>query len=167
MIPENIMGRFSIRHSANGTIELLEDGRCWMSDNKNDKATQQPLIEPCSGNVLVGGLGIGYIVERLAEKPEVRSVVVVEKSPEVVELVWGHLDTKGKAVVVCCDIFNYLSLRREGFDFICLDVWKDESKEEYKNVLLPLRKLAEKSVSPENVLCWQENEMRKKWHNSQ
>ena len=144
-------------------MRLYEDDFEWMSDAPYEKTTQKLLVDVCEGKVLVGGLGLGIVVEPLAAKDSVTRIVVVEKSPEVIEMVWKHLDHKGKGTVVCQDIFDYLKTTKEDFNYICIDVWRYVNSNTYNNIVLPLRKLAEKLVPAENVLCWQETEMRENY----
>jgi len=134
-----------------------------MMDINRERESMRVAIDECVGEVLIGGLGLGRIVEELAKKPEVTRIIVVEKAQEVIDLVWPYIDTKRKGSIVCADVFEYLKTTSEQFDFIYSDIHKSASKEEYEQVAIPLRRLAEKVVQPEKVLIWRENEMRQKY----
>ncbi len=130
-----------------------------MSDDEQEKKTHQFAIDKCKGRVLIAGLGLGYAIEKLAEKEDVTQIVVVEKSPEVIELIWKHIKTYDKCRIVCDDIFDYLK-KATGFDYMYLDIWKDTNERAYKN-LMKLRALAERILPSDKVLCWEEIKMRK------
>jgi len=162
MIPCQKQGNFAIHYDRHGVCSLWEGNFLWMLDFPDAYPFHQQAIDACGGRVLKGGLGLGYVVGELLKKKNVTEVVVVEKSQEVIDLVWPSLDTKGKCSIVCDDVFNYLKTTQEVFDYISLDVHRDLSLEQYEQVVLPLRALAEKIVPAENVLIWRENEMRQK-----
>lgn len=157
-IPENKIGNFEIKYK-NGICYLKEGPRFfWMWDAKEDKLSQQFAIDACRGKVLVGGLGLGYIVEELEKKGDVTEIIVVERASEVIELVWKYLNVD-KARIIQADIFDYLKETEDSFDYIYLDVWSKLTKAVYETTVLPLRKLAERIVTKDKVLCWQEGYM--------
>jgi len=166
MIPEAKIKDWSIEYcKQSNRCYLLCKGIVWAADEDNEKQEQQFAVDKCTGSVLVGGLGVGWIVEQLATKDTVTRIVVIERSPEVIELVWKYLDTKGKAEIVRDDIFQYLRniAAKENFDYIYFDIWPSISRDIYRDSLLPLRELAEKLVPVARVLCWKEDEMRQKY----
>lgn len=161
MMPECKIGRFEIKQER-GVLALLEDGFWWMGLCGDDLISQQFAIDRARGRVLIGGLGLGYVIEQIAAKDIVSKVIVVEISSEVIELVWKHLDTKGKAEVVCDNLFDYLKETSEQFDLIYLDVHRDTSRQQYIDVVVPLRQLAEKhALTPWHVCIWEEEKMRR------
>src|SRR3972149_5474781 len=54
--------------------QLFEDGGLWMSDSPQEQELHKEVVKKCKGDVLIGGLGIGYIVTLLANKKDVSSV---------------------------------------------------------------------------------------------
>jgi len=163
MIPTQQKGRFRVTHK-DGIVHLFEDKLEWMNLKDGEKRTHQKAIDACSGDVVVGGLGLGYVVEQLNVKPNVRSITVVEIAPEVIELVWPHIQ-HDKAKVVCDDIFHYLRKGRK-FDYGYFDVHKDLSQEQNETVVKPLRKLAEQYIKPDHIFQWRENDICKQVQSS-
>ena len=152
MIPANTIGKFRIERKPWGII-LWEGDRYWMDDSEKEKESHQFAIDAAEGRVVVGGLGLGRIVEWLQAKPEVTEIVVVEIAKEVIDLVWRYLDVP-KATIVHMDLKDYL-VTAEGFDYIYMDVAPKAGHESIKE----WRKLAEQLVAPDRVFCWGEKEM--------
>lgn len=71
----------------------------WMSDAPAEYYGMHELAARAkSGRVLVGGLGLGILPNLLAFRDDITEVVIVEKSPEVVELVKAYLHPKVKLI---------------------------------------------------------------------
>lgn len=158
MIPENKTRGYWISNKREYT-ELFCCGNCLSSESPSDNKSQEFAVEKCEGRILIGGLGTGWIVSQLAKKDSVTEITVIEKAKEVKDLVWPYINTD-KCDIIITDIFEYLELCRADFDWIYLDIWGNPNKELYRNVVLPLRELAERIVKSERVLCWQEDFMR-------
>lgn len=190
-IPENQVGAFSIQHKTIPAGEaitvismrtaiytnqkplkirhhlpvyyhyLKKQRGILMSDVPQEQIQHEPIIAKCKGKILIGGLGLGYIATKLSEKKSVTEISVIEKSKEVINLVWPHLDLQGKGNIIHADIFRFLKENQETFDYIYLDIWSGDSEDVFFGTVLPLRKLARKFViSKSRVLCWQEEVMR-------
>lgn len=137
--------------------ELTYDGGTWMTDLPIEQWQHNRLLEPMAGDVLVGGLGLGYAANYLAARPQVDSVVVVEIAPEIVELVAPHIiDPDGKVVVIEQDLFDFLRLNDREFDWGFYDIWQSDGERTFFNVVMPLRRLSDRV---NQVLCWNEDIM--------
>lgn len=149
MIPQNQINDFKIYHRKDMVV-LAEGSITWITDCPRERDSQRFAIDKCAGRVLIGGLGIGWIVEQLQATPEVTEIVVVEITQEIIDLVWQYLDVP-KASIVRMDLKDYLETA-SGFDYIYIDIWPDVN-----DVSIPeWRKLAEQVVAPDRVLCWGE-----------
>jgi hypothetical protein len=79
-----------------------------MTDTNMERRTNRPLIEHARGHVLVGGLGLGMVVfGLLAKKPTIRSLVVLEVSPDVIALIQPHLPVDARLTIVQVDVFGW------------------------------------------------------------
>lgn len=142
---------------------LKDKNGIWMTDVPAEQASAHGALRKCKGRVLVGGLGLGYFAKKLQEKDNVTSVIIVEISKDVINLVWRHLKLDKRFIIVCMDIKKYLkkytSNRR--FDWVYLDVWHADSEYEFMDNVLPLKRLAHKYVCDKvnHVLSWQEDVM--------
>ncbi|MDD2648265.1 MAG: hypothetical protein PHI27_01980 [Eubacteriales bacterium] len=127
---------------------VYERGRVWMSVTPNEIATMEEPISVSRGRVLTYGLGMGYFAFMAAEKPEVSSVTVVEKSKDAISLFTKHIlprfECKEKISIICADAFEYAEKAAPlgGYDFVFADLWHDVSDglPMYER-LLPLEKL--------------------------
>jgi len=117
-----------------------------------------------SGDVLIGGLGLGVVVNHLAARPEIDSITVVEVSQEVIHLVEPHLkDPEDKVTVLREDLVSYLNQDPEEFDFAFFDIWQSDGEHTFLTIVIPLRKLAVENgvVGDDTCLqCWNEEVMR-------
>ena len=75
-----------------------------MQDTIREYEEHRPLWDNATGNVLIGGLGIGFSHQKLVNNPKVTSVTVVEKHQEVIDLVWDYCSKDHTFSVICADI---------------------------------------------------------------
>jgi hypothetical protein len=140
---------------------LEYEGGVWVTDLPIEQQQHDDLLAPLFGSVLVGGLGIGYAATVLAANPDVDEVVVVEISPEVVELVGPHVrDPNGKVEIVTQDLFEFLRENDREFDWAFFDIWQSDGEGTFFDVVCPLRRLAWEAVYDHQIVCWNENVMR-------
>jgi len=189
-IPENRSGKFAIVHKTlkkgervtmrsrreslfgggkgaftvlpyNVRIHYLEEGsNRWASDHPQEVHSQLPLVKDFYGDVLVGGLGVGLILTPLKQNPKVKYVTVVEKSPDVIRLVWDSVSDHYSNVVEA-DLFDYLrECKRKGktFDNGYFNIWCPNGEDVLFTHIRPLRELS-KGVVKDKLTCWQEDVM--------
>jgi hypothetical protein len=60
-------------------LALTEGNNVWMSLNPNEIETMKPYIAKAKGDVLVLGLGMGYVPYMVSSKEDVKSVTIIEK----------------------------------------------------------------------------------------
>ena len=134
-----------------------------MTDIPQEQITQHHALIKCKGQVLVGGLGLGYFVKKLQEKDNVTKVITVEISQDVINLVWKHLKLDKRFSLVHSDIKKYLKEYRnhKKYDWVYLDVWGADSEGAFIDTVLPLKRLAYKYMCSniKHILSWQEDVM--------
>jgi hypothetical protein len=69
-----------------GMAALIRRGECWMSMTPYEFESQETGVRLARGHVLIFGLGMGWAAAATAANPQVTSVTVVEKDPEVLAL---------------------------------------------------------------------------------
>ena len=139
---------------------LKYNGGIVMSDIPQEIYDQIPIAKKCTGRVLVGGLGLGHITSLLQAKKAIKKICIVEKSKDVINLVWRYLNFE-KAQLICEDIFKYLKISHTSFDYIYLDTWTGDNEATLYDTVIPLRRLARRLVkSRDKILCWKEDVMR-------
>ena len=94
-IPEATSGNFEIKVEntdfvaeeseplADYTFLYKDDVRI-MQDTTKEYTEHQPLWDGATGDVLIGGLGLGLVHQKLIDNPNVTSVTVVEKYQDVI-----------------------------------------------------------------------------------
>lgn len=129
----------------------------WMSTHPIETFTHIYPAMKAHGKVLIGGLGLGYVVRLIQElnTNDINHIWVVEQDKQLISLLINYYPN---IRIIHDDIHNYLSTTKENFDYIYLDTWTSTGEWEFLNNVLPLRRLA-KRISP-NVNCWMEEVMR-------
>ena len=104
---------------------LWVDGQVMMSDTPMEQRDNSYVVYKAKGDVFIAGLGLGMIVAAMAEKPEVTSITVVEKSDDVIKLVAPALTKQvgDKLTIIEDDIFDYKPERNRKWDTIYFDIW--------------------------------------------
>ncbi len=139
-------------------VQVLFDpsGTPLMTDIPKDVDAQRFAVNACAGRILTAGLGLGLFAESVAAKDDVVSVLVIEKSQEVIDLI--NLQSP-KISIVCGDIFVFLSSTKLRFDSAYFDIWPRSSRDIYEQVVLPLRGLASRVVK--HIYCYKEAAMKR------
>lgn len=92
-----------------------------MVDDPLHQWGMEDLAKNSHGKVLVGGLGLGLIAHELAKNPRVEDIVVVEKNPDVIDLVGPLIPPKVR--LKQGDIFDRQYSEAGDYDTIILDLW--------------------------------------------
>lgn len=101
---------------------LYVDGNLMMSDTDMENETNYEIMNKANGDVLIAGLGIGLILLPLFESKDVRSLTVIEKFQDVIDLVHPAYKNK-KLKVICADIFEWRPSKGVVYDTIYFDIW--------------------------------------------
>jgi hypothetical protein len=142
---------------------LSEEGHgIWMSDLPIEQRQHDEILAKAHGKVLVGGLGLGYAVVALAQMKRVKEIVVVERSADIIKLVWdatmAKVPERVPVSVVHADLFDYLKDRPRFFTWGFFDIWQGDGETTFHETVVPLRELAHGMVR--TVECWNEDIMR-------
>ena len=135
-------------------LALTEGNNIWMSLNSNEIETMKPYIAKAKGNVLVLGLGMGYVPFMMALKPEVKTITIVEKDPEIIglfnSLIYPNFKNKEKIKIVEDDAIN-CTRKQNKFDYLFADLW--HSPEDGLSLFVQLKRINR------NIDCWLEVSM--------
>jgi hypothetical protein len=105
-------------------MNRVREGAVWMSLTPMEMMTQRSAVKMASDTVVIGGLGLGWLLRKVCEKPDVERVIVVEKSQELLD--WYGYKMCGrfeKAVeVVCDDIYRQMGKHGVAARYL-LDIW--------------------------------------------
>ena len=144
-----------------GVHELRENGHgIWMTTMPQEIEQHQRQLNLMHGRVLVGGLGLGVAVAMLENNKNVKEIVVVEQTYEIMQMVSPWL-TKRKTSTFRGDLYAYLKMaKKDGIKFDCAfyDIWCPTGERVLMEHVLPLRKASEGVVTG-NIENWNEDEM--------
>jgi spermidine synthase len=185
LVPESAQGRASVQHvtvdteggrtacyvygefrnpSPPGTYISLrvtnDEGRSevMMSDFHYERATCVEVVARAHGDVLIAGLGVGMILHPILNKPEVRSVTVIEKYQDVVDLILPTLPSDPRLNVVTDDVFRWKPPSGFCYDVIWFDIWPDIEATRLPE-MARLHRRFRPYLNRENARCWMES-----WH---
>jgi len=169
-IGEFILNKFEIKHEnrpfrcdvpTGKYVRLMDKYDCIMSNTSMEKRTNREIIDIANGDVFIAGLGIGLIVLPIQNKDNVKSITILEKYCEVIELVGKQLPLNEKVKIIHGDVFEYEFSKGTKFDTIYFDIWNYISSDVYEEMKLLKKKYRKyKKMSRENpnvhMSCWAE-----------
>lgn len=144
ILPEGISGDFAIRHFTNETTNYMwetylsmksETAEAYtvmtkegcsmpiMQDSYAEYAEHQWLWDNATGDVLIGGLGIGMVHQKLMDNPDVTSVTIIENSQDVIDLVWDDCIKDGTFTLIKADIETWTPPADSSWDVGWFDTW--------------------------------------------
>lgn len=147
-------------------INLRQGETIVMSDTPMEKRTNREFVLRAFGDVLIGGLGIGLILLAIQDKPQVKSITVIEKNKDVIDIVASQLPLSDKVKIIHDDVYTYKPEPRQRFDIIYLDIWNwinsDIWEKEMKPLKFKYRKYlkSKKENDARGVFCWAEYEAK-------
>lgn len=154
---ENNSIRFPLPHGE--YVRLMEHGEVVMSDTPMEKRTNQFFIDNAHGDVLIAGLGIGLIVLPIQDKEEVTSITILEKNPEVIEMVAEQLPLNDKVTIIQGDVYEHTFPKGTKFNCIYFDIWNYVNSEVYQE----MKKLKRKYLKYKRTLAEDPNAFIKCW----
>jgi hypothetical protein len=135
-----------------------------MSDTWMEKSTNYDVYLNATGDVLIAGLGIGMVLLGIQNKKEVKSIIVVEKEQEIMDIVKDNLPLNGKVTIVCADIFDYQSTQK--FDTIYFDIWDYICGDNWKDIVKLQRKFQGKRNKGSWCSSWRKEDFREAYRRS-
>lgn len=113
-------------------------GSLWMSDTPAEMSDHYYAAMNARGHCLIGGLGLGIIVEACLRHTEVTKVTVLELEPDIIEMVGGYLHEKwgkDRLEFIQCDLLEWKPPKDARYGMAWFDIWPtidSENWEEYK-----------------------------------
>jgi predicted membrane-bound spermidine synthase len=134
---------------------------CVMSNTSMEKRTNYDFIIKAHGDIFIAGLGIGLIILPIQEKAEVKSITILEKYPEVIELVGKQLPLNDKVKIIQGDVFDYEFSKGTKFDCIYFDIWNYTNSDVYEEMKRLKKKYQKYKRSKKDnpnvyIACWAE-----------
>lgn len=116
---------------------LLIDGQLWMTDAEFEHRTNS-WVYTATGDVLIGGLGLGFVLPLLLVNKSVSSVTVLELSPDVIHLVAPQLKHK-KLSVIQADVLTWEADKGTKYNCIFLDIWPNVPNGDDRKAIIDLK----------------------------
>lgn len=137
---------------------LSINGETLMDDGPIVRLSNLPFLFNAHGDVLIFGLGMGFILFPLLEKENIESVTIIENNKDVIDLISPILNNEidsNKFVIKYGDAFTYYKNIDNKFDTIYFDIWNTVS-EENQIQMNKLMNIYNKFLKSENswVGCW-------------
>jgi hypothetical protein len=123
MIPKMIYHNEPISY-----YSMEKNGVVWMSNTLSEFGTMERSIPKMKGNVLVLGIGLGYIAYRLSLLEQVESIVLVDYDEDVIYIfetyILPQFSRKEKFKIVKAEGMSYFKKHLDEFDSIYIDLWE-------------------------------------------
>ena len=110
-----------------------------MQDSEAEYNEHQWLWDNATGDVLVGGLGIGMIHQPLIDNPNITSVTIIEIAQDVVDLVWDDCAKDDSFSLVVADFETWTPPESTTYDTIWCDAWLVDNSltySEYRTLMI-------------------------------
>lgn len=128
-------------HYRKPTTHNPEKWETWMGLTPLEMWSQRSGIRAATGDVVLGGLGMGWLLSEIAAKPTVKSIVVVESDRALLDWFGRQLCATLPKVkdVICADVFAVAQKLDTGKARFILDIWPGASDAKWDRRLRELR----------------------------
>ena len=135
-------------------LALCQGNNVWMSLNPNEIETMKSFIEKAKGEVLVLGLGMGYVPFMMSDKLEVKHITIIEKDRNTINLfnkvLFPSFKNKNKITIIPDDAISYF-VNKKKYDYIFADLW--HAPEDGLELFIKLKRINK------NIDCWLETSL--------
>ena len=123
-IPDNEIGDWRIE-TIDGECTLFENSfpRSVMKDCSYEVKAHEWLWKNATGDILVAGLGIGFLNKVLIDYLDFDSVTIIENSQDVIDLVWEHCAKDETFTLITADIETWEIPEDSHWDYGWFDTW--------------------------------------------
>ena len=129
-IPAAAAGAFRVGKTHRlGDTHLYHGEVSIMSDRLQEFQEAEKFLAAAHGDVLCAGLGLGVLHQALMSNDKVKSVTVVEKYQDVIDLVWDHCARDDRFRLIHADIYDDWFAKDDLFDVGWFDSWTSETGE--------------------------------------
>jgi len=140
-VPPGWCGDWAVLHRVRGesqqftSLTNISEDLEYMTDLPHEwdqhEAAARRAIE-LGGDILVTGLGLGMFCGMIAGEPSIKSITVIEKSHDVIQLVGPHVHEK--VTIICADAMEFSPVRK--FSFAWHDIWPHPPTNEQQSEIM-------------------------------
>jgi hypothetical protein len=106
------------------TVTLQINNNLVMSLTPLEMQSHVNPIQWAHGQVLIGGLGLGYFLNQIKDKPDVEKIIVIEENKDVIRAYQELFPKHPKITIIHENLFNFQPQSKESvFDFFYADIW--------------------------------------------
>lgn len=143
-----------------GSLEVM------MSNTQLEYRTNKAFVDRAHGDVLMVGLGIGMLIKPLTDKPEVKSLTVIEKEPDVIAMVKPHYEKTPKLRIFEANAHDFepgdlMGNLPDRWDCVLLDIWPNISSDNLREMKKLHGRYAQWLNEGGFVKCWSEDLARR------
>lgn len=115
----------------------------------------EDFISKAEGSILLGGLGMGYLVKRLLEKSKVTDITVIEINKDLIDFISSLVDDN-KVTIINQDIFTWKCPKEKHYDYAFYAIWKSIFQKGMNNDINNIKNRYKDSISYQEA--WREND---------
>jgi len=148
-----------------GTYVILKHrtGGIIMSDTPMEVNTNYRINHSAYGKILIAGLGIGMVLMKIQDNPNVKEITIIEREKEIIDLVASQLPLNNKVRIINSDIFLWRPEKGTKYDVIYFDIWDNicsDNYEEMKYLHRQFRKYLKKKDTGAWMDSWRKEDCR-------
>jgi hypothetical protein len=131
----------AMKNESHATYNVLLKNSCpmpIMQDSEAEYNEHQWLWDNATGDVLIGGLGLGLVHQPLLNNPDISSVTIIESEQDVIDLVWNDCVKDSRFEIIKADFETWTPPPSTTYDVIWCDSWIADNLstiQEYKTEL--------------------------------
>ena len=110
--------------------KITRNGKVIMSDTPAEIRDHMEFIYQArkrGGHVLINGLGLGWALEAILDAPKIKTITVIEKSPDVIDLVGQHYKDKCPKnkylLIIHADALEWKPPKGNHYEAVWHDIW--------------------------------------------
>lgn len=126
---------------------LMRNGCCIMSNTPDEIRDFMHFVHEAKGSVLINGLGLGVVLQALLDREddEITDITVIEKSPDVINLVAPTFANESRVRIINADAFEYIPEKGKKFGAIWHDIWDNICSDNLEEMTKLHRKYGKKT----------------------
>ena len=111
-------------------LTLQEDQNIWMLMTPHEINTMHKAIQEASNHVLTFGLGMGYFAYMCSLKKEVKSITIIEKNQDIIDLfnryIFPQFPYPKKINIIHDDVDSFMqNYSLKLYDYLFVDIYRD------------------------------------------
>lgn len=109
-----------------------------MTNNDYSLLANKYFLDNAVGDILIVGLGLGFVVFPLLNDPTVTSIKIIDDNPDIINYVGNVIknnDINNKVTILQSDVKNYYQvMNNETYDFIYIDYFRGYNDSVYSDI---------------------------------